>query len=252
MKSGLILMFLFLISSQSQFFAQGNQEEKLIYTLRNLEAISPYEDSSLYASRLNQFVFEFTETLQNEDITTFYRFKQLTDSLGFHFQMNQSESSEYALYTFRHRNDYWNYVLKNHEIIYKEEQVFHHFYEIHELKPNEFLLVKLMNQMSYSCYEAFVFNDLNRTKGTKCLTVCSWTNVDESYIAGRDSLTGEPVIIGRMESYDPIPILFNNETKSISYSFVRLSDEKKITRKAKYKRGKFNIESYDAQTEEYP
>lgn len=230
-------------------FDEKTQENKLIYALNDFVNVDQFSDSSGYDVRLNKLVFEMTETLQHDDITTFYRFKKVADSLDFSYEMKPSETSEYALFLFRYGNDKWNYVLKNREIVFKEEQVFQFFYEVHELNPNEFLLITLLNDMSYSCYEALVFNNLNDTTGTSCLSVCSWTNVDESYIDGRDSLTGEPVIIGRMASYDPIPIIYNSKTKSISYSFERLEDGKMITRKANYKNWKFIIESYNAQEE---
>ncbi|MGV0754409.1 hypothetical protein ACTS95_09850 [Empedobacter brevis] len=73
--------------------------------------------------------------------------------------------------------------------------------------------------------------------GNKVLTVCSWTNVDESY-------PGD--IEGKMVHYKPIKIEFNPKNNTISYVFHRQKDGKKIKRKAKYKNGKFNIKNYDA------
>lgn len=232
------------------YIDEKSQEEKLIYALREFVNVDQYFDSSDYNVRVNKLVFEMTETLQHDDITTFHRFKQVADSLDFTYEMKPSESSEYALFMFRYGNDNWNFVLKNREIVFKEKQVFHFIHEVHELNPNEFLLIKLTNQMSHSCYEAFVFNDLNRTNGTECLSVCSFTNTVDSYLEGRDSLTGEPIFLHRMDYFDPIPIIFNRDKKTITYSFVRPSDGKTITRKANYKKGEFIIKSYNAYDEE--
>ena len=251
MKSVLLLIGLLMLSSAKQVMAQEDQERKLIHALRTFSNTSRSDDSVHYDAHLNRLVFELTQTLQHDDITKFEHFKQVADSLSIWYEMKQSESPEYSFFTFQYSIESLNYVLKNREIVFKQEHVYSHFHEVHALKPNEFLVITLRNDMSYSCYEAYVINNLDRINGTRCLSVCSWTNVEESYFVS-DPFTGELSFTGEVVQYDPIPILYDHQTKTISYRYSQQKSGEiggEFMRSAKYKRGKFVIESYDVRDE---
>lgn len=108
--------------------------------------------------------------------------------------------------------------------------------------------------MSFSCYQAFVFQiQSNRIIQKKAfnqndnLIVCTWTNIDESRII-KDPITGLPKLEDKMGYYKAEPIVFNPKNKTISFEFHNPRNGKKELRKAKYKKEKFNIESFDVRT----
>lgn len=152
----------------------------------------------------------------------------------------------------------WNYVTQKkkdntYEIILKEEDSNPFYTEIHDLNDNTFLLFTKYIDMSFSCYSAYVMkvenNGVTRQDAFKnkqdVLSVCSWTNIDESYWKN-DPKTGVTTLVGGMAYYNAIPILFHSKNKTISYTFYSPEKRKEITRKASFKKGGFNIDSYDA------
>jgi len=206
----------------------------------------------------NMIITEFETELQTKNFG-----KIIPQNLR-HINIMQynSENGVFASHTIsRGFAEHWNYITRKNpdntnEIILKEEDANPFYIEIHDLSKDEFLLLTKYIDMSFSCYSAYVMkvennytikqDAFNNTQDV--LFVCSWTNVDESYLGKPDPVTGLPTIEGKMAHYQPIPILFDPKNKTISYSFYSLKNGKKITRKAKYKNEKFKIKSYDART----
>ena len=232
------------------------------------KALIKYEtsqDDNEKDSLWNVVINNFERLLEIENfggIKTQNRYNE--NKLGSEFiTLNQyySENKTFTIHTLSSNAGHWNYVTKENEgntnkIIYKKKNSSDYFTEIHELNSNEFLLFSRFDDMSFSCYNAYVikYSD-NKTIQQKAFknkqqafSVCSWTNVDESYTGKKDEKTGLYMIEGGMNYYEPKPILYDSNTHTISYTFNRLKDGKKITRKAKYKNRKFKIESYDVRT----
>ncbi|MDR6969588.1 hypothetical protein J2X31_003621 [Flavobacterium arsenatis] len=249
------LFFAYFFVCTLQLSAQKNQEEILIASFLELNSKETNEDEVALNQAVQKFDEQLIYTLENYDITSFKTFEKGLDSLYTDFSVKKAETGNFELFTLRNGFDRWNYVLKDKKVVMKALKTFDYFYEIHTLSNNEFLLIKRMDEMSFSCFEAFVYHqNLHNSKpktnilGNKVLSVCSWTNVDESYPGKTDPETGLQTVEGGLKIYEPLEIKFNPKKKNIYYTFYRLKDGKKITRKAKYRNGSFKIKSYDART----
>lgn len=227
--------------------------------------------------------YEISENIENKDslwnavLNTFEKLLELKNygemktqnrynenNLGYEFITVSQYSSENKIFTTHSLSNgfgHWNYVtLKNddstNKIILEKVNSSDYYTEIHELNTKEFLLFTRFDDMSFSCYYAFVMklsdDDVIRQDAFKneqdFFSVCSWTNVDESYSGEKDPKTGLYMVEGGTKYYVPIQIFYNPKNKTISYSFTKLNNGKKTTRKAKYKNGKFIIKDYDART----
>lgn len=257
------IVILILLAQNANVLAQGTHEEILVKYFFDLNDEKIYQDEIAMSFAKQNFSKYLKFTLENFDITTFYKFKEALDSLNSDFTIKKSETGSYELFTLRNNFDHWNYILKDKVVINEAEKTFDYFYEIHSL-PNEsfadeYLLIKRMDEMSFTCYEAQIYSGnirygySNKTKsniaGSKVLSVCSWTNIDQSYPGKPDPVTGIPIIIDDgIVHYEPTSIFFDSKKKTISYSFISQKNGKQIIRKAKYKNGKFNIKDYDART----
>ncbi|MGJ1361003.1 hypothetical protein ACR79B_08045 [Sphingobacterium spiritivorum] len=231
----------------SQVFAQKTQEALLIASLLDTgdEAKEKFTD-------------QLRSALENHDIKTFKKFERVLDSLHSMFTIKNSEKGDYELFTLANGLDHWSYVLKNKVIINQSEKTFDYFYEIHNLPNGEYLLIKRGDDMSFSCFDAYIYNgnrkrgysnsSASEEEGKNVLTVCSWTNVDESFPGKIDAETGLQTIEGGLKTYEPVKIEFDPKNNLIFYSFRRIKDGKKTTRKAKYRNSDFKIKSYDART----
>lgn len=230
---------------------QKTPEELLIESFLELNSKETTKDEALLNQAVQKFDKQLIYTLENEDITSFKNFERGLDSLYTDFAFK--ESGDYELLTLRNGFDHWNYILKDKKVILKELKTFDYFDKIYSLDNDDFLLIKRMDEMSFSCFEAFVYrknlldNQFNFSNN-KVLSICSWTNVDDSRPGEKDVKTGLYTVEGGMKYLEPLEIKFNSKNKSISYTFYRLKDGKKVTRKAKYKNGNFKIKSYDART----
>jgi len=249
MKTIRTYLLLVLLTFGQNVVAQVSQEENLIRLLKGLDSVSQFDDSILFVQKMNLLKEEIISTLENDHLMSFETFRSVADSLDFYYELGHSGLEMYELFTFRYNNQNWNYVLRNNAILLSEEDVFHKFHELFELKPNELLLITEMDEMSYSCYEAFIIKQGENTTKNTVLTVCSFTKVSEIGVMPSDSSTDEPIMVGKVHHPDPIQIQFDQEKKTISYCFIRFEDEKTMCRKANYRNGTFKIESYDAQTE---
>ncbi|MGJ1195647.1 hypothetical protein ACR777_07765 [Sphingobacterium spiritivorum] len=243
-----ILELILLLSLfSSQVFAQKTQEALLIESF-----VDTHTDVK------EKFSHQLRSALEKHDIKTFKNFERVLDSLNSTFTIKNSEKGDYELFTLANGLDHWSYILKNKVIINLSEKTFDYFYDIHNLPNGEYLLIKRGDDMSFSCYEAYICNgnrkqgysdiSANGSDGKKVLSVCSWTNVDESFPGKIDAETGLPTIEGGLKSYKPIEIEFDPKKQLIFYSFHRMKDGRKITRKAKYRNSDFKIKSYDART----
>ncbi|MGV0754408.1 hypothetical protein ACTS95_09855 [Empedobacter brevis] len=106
------------------------------------------------------FAKQLIYILENDDISTFKTFRKAVDSLNADFTIKKSATGNYELFTLRNDFSHWNYILKNKKVVHKSERVSDYFFEIYELTNNnvkEYLLIKRMDEMSFSCYEAYVF-----------------------------------------------------------------------------------------------
>lgn len=214
--------------------------------------ISEYNDEN------NQHLKAFTQNLelalqQTDDFSEFKEFRKTIDSLNMTLNHYQSEKNDLILHRLSDGFYHFNYITKNRKIILKDNKNHEYFTEIHSLNDDEFLLIKRMDEMSFSCYEAFVYRKNSQNNplpfsNNKVLSICSWTNVDDSRPGEKDTETGLYTIEGGMKYYEPLEIKFNPKNKNISYTFYRLKDGKKVTRNGKYRNGNFKIKSYDART----
>jgi hypothetical protein len=248
MKKVIFLTCLLFFSLKTM--AQKTSEDMLIQSFLELNAIETNLDETPLNLAVQKFDKPLIHVLENDDINAFEDFKNGLDSL--HSDFTLKKSGNYELFTLRNGFDRWNYILKDKKVILKELNTFDYFYDIHELSNDEFLLIKRMDEMSFSCYEAFVYSKNSQenvnNSNTKFLSVCSWTNVDNSRTGEKDPETGLYTVEGGMESLKPLEIRFDTKRKIISYSFLSQINGKTITRKAKYKNGTFKIKSYDART----
>lgn len=195
---------------------------------------------------MQKFDTQLIYTLEKDDIKSFKNFEKGLDSLYTDFTFK--ESGDYELFTLRNGFDRWNYILKDKKVILKELKTFDYYDQIHPLNNDEFLLIKRMDEMSFTCCEVYIYQSKAKLTARKELSVCSWTNVDNSRTGEKDPETGLYTVEGGMEYLEPLEIRFDTKRKIISYSFLSQINGKKITRKAKYKNGTFKIKSYDVRT----
>ncbi|MDR2271112.1 MAG: hypothetical protein LBF27_09440 [Sphingobacterium sp.] len=251
---GLILLVL-LLWLNSASYAQTDQESKLVQTFLAFNAGSDDLDTIAKNILSQRFEEQLIHTLEKEDITTFDTFREKLDSLNSAFSLKKS--GDYELFTLRFNIEHWNYILKNKEVINKQEKTFDFFYAVYPLDQMHYLLIKRMDEMSFSCYQAYIYkenfglftaDDPIKDMVTSFLSVYSWTNVSEGSLKRQNILESESTDREGIRSYPAIPIKFNTKTKEISYSFYRQQDGKKITRRARYLNGGFMIKSYDART----
>lgn len=238
-------------------YAQQTSRDKLIEILDKYEISDKNEEKD---SLWLLFTEEFEKKIQSSEYDL-EAIKNKFDTLNFRLIQSYSETNTFKSYSIsRNYFDTWNYVTKTstdntHEVILKnddKDESMEYNIEIHDLNPNEFLLLSRSDDMSFSYYSAYVmkYEDhyVIRTDAFKdkqdVLTVHSWTNLDESYSVANPA-TGLYEIQGGTKSYEPIKMHFNYKTKTLSYPFYRLKDGKKIIRKAKYRNHQFNLESYD-------
>jgi hypothetical protein len=241
------LTFILTLFTSKKLYAQLNQEEILIKSVIELCEIDKYDDTIHYKNVVTNFNFLLMETFTNYNISNFNKLKKLSDSLPFNYNITKSELGNFELFRFAINSDNWNYIKENKKVILRQEETFDYYLEVHNLTNNSFLLIKRMDEMSFCCYDAYVYNKRIKLHGNKVLTVCSWTNLDGTYPI-KDTLTGIYKIEGGMEYYKPLAIKYHWKTKTISYNFTRQKDGKSVKRSAKYKNGKFIIKSYDART----
>lgn len=227
-------------------YGQNDQELKLVQALLDLNTAIANQDSDTKATLSKEFEGRLIQVLEQEDIVSFKTFNKVLDSLNSAFSFKKS--GEYELFTFRNNFEHWNYVLKNKHVIHRQERTFDYFHAVYSLDQHRYLLIKRMDELSFSCYKAYLYQDNSSSidSSNHFLSVCSWTNVDESLLQNRSSPESDQSSKDHLKSYPPIPIKFDVKNKVISYTFYRQSDGKKTTRKARYLHGGFVIKSYDA------
>ncbi len=257
----LICLTFFLLSQIS--FSQQIDERNLNKVVRAYEnSENQVEKDSLWNIVINNF--EASLEIENfGGMSTQNRYNE--NKLGYEFvtiRQFHSENNKYTTHSISRGTEYWNYVTQQNltnqtnKIILKKLKATDYYTEIHALNANEFLLLTRFDEMSFSCYNAYVIKHIDNynirqnafNNKQDVLSICSWTNVDESFPEKKDSKTGLYSLEGGIKHYEPIEISFNPKNNTISYSFNRLKDGKKITRKAEYKKGRFKIKDYDART----
>lgn len=234
----LISIFIFLkINAQ-------NTENQMINLLKEISNSNSLSEEN--AQLQEKFILKFQEIIEENQPFDWEKLKDYYVSVIF----SETASKKYRIYSMTCQKSYpkyYNFILQksdnNKFKVIKKVEGFRYFKEIHDLGKNDFLIIQQLNDMSFACYEAWVFHYENEiftlknafTNKDKKLAVCSFTNVD----MGEEYLT----------YYDPIKINFDSSRKEICY-FVEVwnaKKNKKETRivKAKYKRGKFRIKNYD-------
>lgn len=248
-----IIVLTFLVFFSLQLTAQNNTENLLIEAFLELNSKEISENEAALNKAVQKFEQQLIYTLENEDIISFKNFVKGLDTL--YSDVTLKQSGNYELFTLTNGFDRWNYVLKNKKVIMREPKTFNYFHEIYSLEKDQFLLIKRMDEMSFTCYTAYVMSIENdyvvRLDAFKdimdFLEVCSWTSIDATYYE-KNSITGEEELKGGLAHYEPLEIQFDEKRKIISYRFLSQINGKTITRKAKYKNGTFKIKSYDART----
>jgi len=248
-----IIFFACMLFSSLQLMAQKTQEDLLIEAILELNSLENSEDKIALNLAVQKFDTQLIYILENENINSFKKFENGLDSLYTDFSFKQS--GDYELFSLRKGLDRWNYILKNKKVILKDFKTFDYFYDIHSLNNKEFLLIKRMDEMSFTCYNAFVMkvenNSIIRQDAFKdkmdFLEVCSWTSLDSTYYE-KDPITGTKALKGGLTNYKPLEIQFDEKRKIISYRFLSQINGKTITRKAKYRNGTFKIKCYNART----
>lgn len=235
-----------LLQATQGAYGQTDQELKLVQSFLDLNAAISSQDSVNKDTLCEEFEERLIQALEQDDIISFKSFGKVLESLNSDFSLKKSGA--YELFTLRSDFEHWNYVLKNKQVIYKQERTFDYFYEFHSLDQHRYLLIKRMDELSFSCYKAYLYEDnLGLNDSHKhFLSVCSWTNVDESSLRNQSIPESDQSIKDHLKSYSSIPIKFDAKNREISYTFYRQSDGRKITRKARYLHGGFVIKSYDA------
>ncbi|MGE8378918.1 MAG: hypothetical protein ACN6PN_11230 [Sphingobacterium sp.] len=246
MKLLKLVLFTLLLQVTQGAYGQTDQELRLVQSFLDLNAAISSQDSMTKRALCEEFGERLIQTLEQDDIINFKSFREVLDSLNSDFSLKKSGA--YELFTLRGNFEHWNYVLKNKHVINRQERTFDYFYELHLLDQHHYLLIKRMDELSFSCYKAYVYQDNLDVIGSNkhFLSVCSWTNVDESPLQNKSTLESDQSSKDHLKSYPPIPIKFDAKNREISYTFYRQSDERKITRKARYLHGGFVIKSYDA------
>lgn len=259
MKQILIILLIFIY----QFaFCQQKDDNDLNKAIREYEVC---ENNDIKDSLWNTIINTYEKQLLLKDfgkMKTQIRYNE--NSLGYEFitlRQYHSENEIFTAHSLSNGFGHWNYVTQKNingtnKIILKKTYSSDYYSKIHELNEKEFLLITRFDDMSYSCYDAYVMKVLDNgiirqdafVNKQDVFSVCSWTNVDESYPGKKDSTTGLYNIEGGMKYYEPIEIIYNPKNKIISYVFYSLKDGKKVIRKAKYKNGEFKIKDYDART----
>jgi len=235
-----------LLQGTLESYGQTDRELKLVRSFLYLNTTISNQDSVTKNILCEEFGERLIQVLEQDDIISFTRFGKVLDSLNADFSLKKSGA--YELFTLRSNFEHWNYVLKNKHVINRQERTFDYFYELHSLDQHRYLLIKRMDELSFSCYQAYIYGDNLSLidSNNHFLAVCSWTNVDESPLGNKSTLESDQLSKDHLKSYPPIPIKFDAKKREISYTFYRQSDGKKITRKARYLHGGFVIKSYDA------
>jgi hypothetical protein len=246
MKLLKLVLFILLLQATPESYGQTDRELKLVQSFLDLNTEISNQDSVTKNTRCDEFEERLIQALEQDDITSFRGFGKVLDSLNADFSLKKSE--EYELFTLSSNFEHWNYVLKNKHVINRQERTFDYFYELHALDPYRYLLIKRLDELSFSCYKAYLYEDhLGLIDANNhFLSVCSWTNVDASLLKNKSTLESDQSNKDQLKSYPPIPLKFDAKNREISYTFCRQSDGRKITRKARYLHGGFVIKSYDA------
>lgn len=216
MKKVVLLTCLLFFSLQ--VLAQKNQEDLLIESFLELNSVETSEDETELNRAIQKFDTQLIYTLENDEIRSFKNFKKGLDSLYTDFTFK--ESGDYKLFTLRNGFDRWNYILKNKKVVLKELKTFDYYHQVYPLDNDEFLLIKRMDEMSFSCCEVYIYRRKAKLTPRKALSVCSWTNVDNSRTGEKDPETGLYTVEGGMEYLKPLEIRFDPKRKIISYSFL--------------------------------
>lgn len=233
MKKLWILCFSCLIPMS--IFGQKDLEPSLISSLLNYEqSLRNYSDNDKEEKKALQiFTSDFEKAITTGEIEKYDNFKQNIDTLNYKLTSYISENKDIKLYNLSNTSMYhWNYLVKNNRIILKENDYHQYFTEVHNLSPTEFLIIKQMDELVFSCNYASVYqlksgryilkSAFNKKKK---LSICNFAQI-ETPTDHKDIPTKR--------------LQFDASKKKI---FFDDPNNKKTS--AVYKNGNFNIEDYD-------
>lgn len=247
-------LFVLLILFTHQISAQKTQDDELKDALLNFKIIQnsfDMDDNIAYEKFIEKLEYALSES---KDLSEFTKFNDALDSLDMVMNRFSSEDKSLLVYHLSDGFDHWNYILKNREIILKENKSHEYFTEIHLLNDKEFLLIEQRDDLVFSCSYAYVFeensNGYLRKKAfekREKLSICNFTNLEES-IAITSASDNETLPISESYHYS-VParkITFNAATQMLDYGICyNYFTQKTHTGKAKYKNGKFKIKDCD-------
>ena len=189
MKLLKFVLLVVLIQAKQKSYSQTEQELKLVQSFLCLSTAISNQDSVTKSTLSEEFEGRLIQALEQEDIISFKTFGKVLDSLNSAFSLKKS--GEYELFTLRNNFEHWNYVLKNRHVIHKQERTFDYFYAVYSLDQHSYLLIKRMDELSFSCYKAYIYKDnlglidSNNHAGElikSSSSVLSWKKVDESLL----------------------------------------------------------------------
>jgi hypothetical protein len=152
-----IVLIFFALVFQIKVFGQLNQEYKLIKALTEYKEIDMYEDSLRFQQRFKKLNIEIENAITHENILSYKKFEHIADSLNVSFSLKKSENNNLIIFTMADNFFHWNYIIENRKIIFREHKWHEYFTEIHNLNKNDFLLINRIDDMSFSCYEAYIY-----------------------------------------------------------------------------------------------
>lgn len=216
-------------------FGQKDLESNLISSLLNYEQnIKNYNGKDEEEKKAFQhFTSILEKAITTGDIEKYNNFKQNIDTLNYKITTYLSENKDIKLYSISNKSMFhWNYLVKNNRIILKENDYHQYFTEVHNLSPTEFLIIKQMDELVFSCNYASVYqlksgkyilkSAFNKRKK---LSICNFTHIETP------------------SNHEEIPtrkLQFDASKKKI---FFDDPNNKKTS--AVYKNGNFNIDDYD-------
>ena len=230
------ILWLILLFSFFEIQAQ-NKENELISILKNIE--NQYISAKEKDSWREKFVLKIQQIIE-DNISLDW--DKLSDYRHLFMQSSETEDKKIKIYSIFNGIEYTNYNFilqkidnQKYKIIKSDFPSYNQYKEVHHLKGNDFLIISKMNELAFSCYQAWVFSLDNQVfsvknafrKGEENLSVCSFTFDEE----------------GRTGMIDPIKINFDRKKKEIYYSLR----SKKV--RAKYKNQRFDIKNYDERKE---
>jgi hypothetical protein len=233
------LLLLVMLSLPLLLVAEPDLETRLISSLLQYQQGQANGPASDDERNLEKFTLLLEEAISKTELEHFHKFNATIDTLHFTWSKYESEQHDFVLYRLSSPMMYhWNYIIKDHKIILKNNDYHQYFTEVHNLNKREFLLISQMDELVFSCNYAHVYQYRCHAYVKKMafgdretLTVCNYTQIE----TGTDHY-----------SIPVKKIAFDADTKTIYYAaFTSSTTDDKVIAKSKYTNGKFDIPDGD-------